>query len=315
MTMTIEVVGNTAADVCVEVEQFPGGTDAEFGPSSLAMAGNPARLDVGGNAGRTARLLAALGNRVRLHTALGADAWGDWLESELRDAGVQLVRPRSGHSATNCIATNSQGHRLSFFYPGETDYGDPAPRPDTAFLIISACPPPDGSDLASWLPAFADAGIPVLADLGPMLQDVDVAGLGRLAGADFYLTMNERELVEMTGATEVRLGIAELHEKNFGRIVVKLGARGALVSTPQLATAREVPTKPLPPRLRSTVGAGDCFNAGFVHALIAGANPCRAAELGNEAACRALGDHDSAASEHADTRSVATNTQRKGDSR
>ena len=44
--MTVDVVGNTAADISVEVDHFPPGTKAEFGPASLVVAHQAARLGI-----------------------------------------------------------------------------------------------------------------------------------------------------------------------------------------------------------------------------------------------------------------------------
>jgi len=253
------------------------------------VAHQAARLGVGGNAGRTAAVLGELGTRVRLHTRLGTDVWGDWLEGELTRTGVEFIGKRSGESATNCVATDRSGRRLSFFHPGASHYGTPKPRPDTRFLVVAGCPFPDLGELALWLSKFDEARIPVLTDVGPPLfERPDLAKLARLAGTDMYLTMNEAELGELTGCRDPSEGVRELRTTGFVRIIIKLGPRGALVSTPENGASRRVSTAQLPMGCRSTVGAGDSFNAGFVHGLLCGLDPCHAAALGNRAAHRVL---------------------------
>ena len=282
------VVGNTVADLFVETEHFPLGTDSEFGPLSLAVAQGAARLDVGGNAGRTAALLAEFGARVRLHTRLGCDLWGDWLRSELGRRGVDVVWGEGGETSTNFVATDAAGKRVSFFFPGSADYGVPEVGAGTSFVMVAACPFPDITQLASWLPRLG-AGVPALVDPGPgILGRPGLAELARLAAPQTYLTFNGSELAELTGEGDVAGGLRQAHALGFRNIVVKLGSRGALVSSGTRTGAWLLPGEPLAEGARSTVGAGDAFDAGLVFGLANGFDLCTSAALGNRVARRRL---------------------------
>ena len=288
MNGAVVVVGNTVADLFVEAEHFPLGTDSEFGPLSLAVAQEAARLDVGGNAGRTAALLAELGARVRLHTRLGSDLWGDWLRSELGRRGVDVVWGEGSVTSTNFVATDAAGKRVSFFFPGTADYGVPEVGAETCFVVVAACPFPNLTQLASWLPRLG-AGVPALVDPGPgILGRPGLAELARLAAPQTYLTVNGSELAELTGEGDVAGGLRQVHALGFKSVVVKLGARGALVSSGTRAGAWLLPSEPLSEAARSTVGAGDAFNAGLVFGLANSLDLCASAALGNRVARRRL---------------------------
>jgi 2-dehydro-3-deoxygluconokinase len=74
--------------------------------------------------------------------------------------------------------------------------------------------------------------------------------------------------------------------------VVKLGADGALVATPD--ERRTIPPFTIP-RVVDTVGAGDGFDAGFIAGRLLGKDPWQAAELGNVVGAHALmveGDYE-----------------------
>ncbi len=280
------MVGNTVADFFVETERFPLGSGSEFGPLSLAVAQGAARLDVGGNAGRTAALLAELGARARLYTRLGSDLWGDWLRSELRRREVDVVGAGGGETSTNFVATDAAGKRASFFFPGRADYGVPEVGAGTSFVVVAACPFPDLTQLASWLPRLG-AGVPALVDPGPgILGRPGLAELARLAAPQTYLSVNSSELAELTGEGDVAGGLRQARAIGFRNVVVKLGSRGALVSSGTGASL--LPGEPLAERARSTVGAGDAFNAGLVFGLANGFDLCTSAALGNRVARRRL---------------------------
>jgi sugar/nucleoside kinase (ribokinase family) len=287
--MSVLVIGNTVADIFSEAEHLPRGTGGEFGAGTLVVANQAARLRVGGNAGRTAWLLGRLGLRVRLHTHLGSDVWGAWLLGELAGCGVDVRGPVGGQSSTNFVGTDVTGNRMSFFFPGPCDYGTPEANGTTSFVVIAACPFPDLDQVTAWMAALGGLAVPVLVDIGPPLFGrPGLSELAALAGPLVYLTMNEAELGDMTGCHDRAEGMRRIQEVGFRRVVVKLGAHGALVSAGPGKPGWRVSAAALGPEPQGTVGAGDSFNAGLVYGLSTGLDLTKAAALGNCVAWRAL---------------------------
>jgi len=106
-------------------------------------------------------------------------------------------------------------------------------------------------------------------DLSETLREVDV----------FF--PNEVELRGLTGTDDVGDGLRRL-ENGRTRVVAKLGREGApTLEDGALLRAPAFAIEPL-----DTTGAGDSFNAGFLHAWLAGASSLDALRLG--AACGAL---------------------------
>jgi sugar/nucleoside kinase (ribokinase family) len=94
-----------------------------------------------------------------------------------------------------------------------------------------------------------------------------------LAQTDLLLP-NEAEAERLAGAATLPEAVASL-TKAGGRIVVKLGARGALYADgPRQYVATPPPMTPV-----DTTGAGDCFNAGLLTGLLRGLEPAEALAL------------------------------------
>jgi len=106
-------------------------------------------------------------------------------------------------------------------------------------------------------------------DLAETLREVDV----------FF--PNEVELRGLTGTDDVGDALRRL-DNGRTRVVAKLGKDGA--ATLDEGAVRRAPAFPIEPK--DTTGAGDSFNAGFLHAWLAGAPSLEALRLG--AACGAL---------------------------
>jgi sugar/nucleoside kinase (ribokinase family) len=282
--VTVDVVGSTTADISLRVRSFPAGTETEFGGGSLVIAPEAARLSVGGNAGRTAQLLALLGASVRLHTSLGDDPWGRWIEEQLVASGVHVVAAAGGRSSTNCVATDDEGRRMSFFHPSPVDLAAALPSADSALLLVAACPLRFGSDLEKLLQRFHDFAVPTVLDPGPALGERrDPRDLAALAPYVDQVTMNEAECLDLAGTSAIEESVARLHALGVRSLVVKLGCRGAIVSDETSDRPATIPTEALAP-VSGTVGAGDCFNAGFALGIVRRLGSRPAAALGNRIA-------------------------------
>lgn len=97
------------------------------------------------------------------------------------------------------------------------------------------------------------------------LWDLDLENL--LPHLDFFLP-NETELLHLTGSATINDALNSLsHHKTC--IVVKCGKKGAIL---QHQNQRMTVDALHVPNIVDTVGAGDSFNAGFIHAFLKGKN-------------------------------------------
>ena len=110
------------------------------------------------------------------------------------------------------------------------------------------------------------------AELRALLDDVDI------------LFANEEEAHRLAGTTDLDRAVEILHG-TCPVVAVTLGARGSIVLDRRLGetTMISVPAHPVT-QVVDTTGAGDSFAAGFLHGLVNGMGPDRAARLGALAA-------------------------------
>lgn len=103
-----------------------------------------------------------------------------------------------------------------------------------------------------------------------------------MAAADMLMP-TEAELLLLTGASALDEAIAQLLRERRDRVIaVTRGAAGSAVFTADgRIDAPDFPVEAVDP-----TGAGDCFDAGFISALLHGRTLAEAAEMGN--ACGAL---------------------------
>ncbi|MBU3064418.1 carbohydrate kinase family protein [Nocardia sp. NEAU-G5] len=113
-------------------------------------------------------------------------------------------------------------------------------------------------------------GITVVMDCQDVAVDVDTPGVrAALASTDIFAP-NAEEALRLTRAPTMDDAISRLNEL-VSTVVIKLGSAGATatydgerygVAAPQISAL-------------DTTGAGDCFNVGFVHGLLAGWPPAK----------------------------------------
>ena len=218
--------------------------------------------------------LARLGREVAFAGKIGHDPWGDYCLDVLRRAGVDvasIVRDRAAKTGITVSITSAMDRAL-VTYPGamltlsERDL-HPGFFSRPGHLHVSSYFLQDGMRNA-WTSVFArarGAGWTVSLNPGcdPMNEwDADLLSLVPLVDV---LLPNEMELEALTGEPDPARAIERLSN---GRTltVAKLGARGAM------AFADGAPVIVAPPALArvDTTGAGDSFNAGFLHAWLSG---------------------------------------------
>ncbi|MFF4844574.1 carbohydrate kinase family protein [Streptomyces collinus] len=234
---------------------------------------------------------------VRLLGRVGADA-ARWHERELLAAGVRphlVVDPEATTGTVICLVDTGAAAERTFL----TDSGaslrlEPADWSDalldgvtrlhlSGYLLFSE----SSRQLAAVaLTAARARGVRVSLDPAS-------AGFLRSFGVDRFLAFAEGldvllpsrdEACLLTGLTEPDDAAAKL-SRLVPLVVAKSGAAGALVARAGTVLAR-VPAVPAAPT--DTTGAGDAFTGAFLAALLAGADPRKAAVQGCEAGARAV---------------------------
>jgi sugar/nucleoside kinase (ribokinase family) len=267
-------------DVCVVGEINPDlilyGVPKDLQPERESLV-QGFRLTLGSSSAIFAHNLSVLGTRVGIVSKIGRDALGklavDWLSRGGVDiTGVQRAGARSATGLT--VILTHPGERFILTYPGtifELAYEDldlgyvfsarhlhissyflqKALRPRIADLFCQA----RRKGLSTSLDTNDDPEDLWADDVRETLRQVDI----------FF--PNEREAKRIARTDDLTRAIAALSEC-VGIVAVKLGSEGAIA---RQGTA-EWRSSPLRVVVADAVGAGDSFDAGFIHRFLQGAS-------------------------------------------
>mgnify|MGYP005835342679 FL=1 len=282
-TYPVLVVGNAVLDVILTVDHYPA-EDEELRAGSR-------RLAVGGNAANSAQVLADLGHRVSLLATLAPDAEGEMLRQELIAAGVdcnRLVRCDRGHTPLSYILVNTaRGTRTIVHHRelNELKLEDFQALPLTGYAWIH----------------FEGRNVKETGGMLRHLRQTDYAGRISLEiekdrpGLDALMPLAElllfsRVFAEARGHADA----ISLLEAMAGQLPGKAmtctwGEAGAWARDAQ-GVIHHVPAH-VPPRVVDSLGAGDVFNAGMIHALLAGSDLAGALDTASRLAGQKVGMH------------------------
>jgi sugar/nucleoside kinase (ribokinase family) len=232
-------------------------------------------LTLGSSSAICAAGLARLGDSVTFAATVGADAYGDFCSDALRRAGVDvsLVLRRADLKTGITVSITSARDRALVTYPGAIAALRADDLPDVVFpghdhFHVSSWYLQDGlrAGLKGRFAAAHRAGLTTSLDTGydPSEQWSREMLLETLTQVDVFLP-NEVEIQGITGYTDVEAGIRSLDD---GRLLVvgKLGAAGCLAR--HRGVSVRMPACPV--EVVDTTGAGDSFNAGFLHTWLRG---------------------------------------------
>lgn len=228
-----------------------------------------ARLEPGGSATLMACAASRLGLRTALASVVGDDVFGRYMLDSLRERGVDdrwcVVDPATPTGLTVILA-RPDGDRAILTAPGTLAAIGPEHVPAAAvggarhvhvggYFLTPRMQPA----VPEIFRTAHSAGATTSLDTGWDPAEAWDGGLAAsLAETDWFFP-NEREASLITGEADVETATAKLAAAGGG-VVVKLGAAGGL--------ARRGAEVARAPALRvetvDTVGAGDCFAAGFL---------------------------------------------------
>jgi sugar/nucleoside kinase (ribokinase family) len=248
------------------------GLPAILPPERELLAGDMAFL-LGGSTAITAHNLARLGSRVGLITANANDLLAGFCLSELERAAVDLshavTAPLSARTGVTVLLQH-ESFRRSFTYAGSTaclrfddldlDYLRSARHFHLSSLFLQRSLIDDVPRLFALM---KEAGLSTSLDTN---DDPTGTWIGPLAETLRYVDIlmpNEQEAMALTGQESLELAIERL-SCQVPVVVVKRGALGAIVV--DHGRRLEQPAFSVSPV--DAVGAGDSFNAGYLHGYL-----------------------------------------------
>jgi sugar/nucleoside kinase (ribokinase family) len=285
----VSEVARVPIDVCVVGEINPDlilyGLPKQLKPEEETLV-DGFRLTLGSSSAIFAHNLAVLGTRVGMVSKIGHDALGKMAVDWLASAGVDLTHVLRSSTATATglsVILNQPEHRFILTYPGtmfELTYDDL----DVDFIFSAR-----HFHLSSY---FLHRGLrPRIGDLfraakahglstsldtnddpeGKWAEDL----LGVLPFVDI-LFPNEREAIKIAGTQTLDQAIEKL-SRICPFVVIKLGAKGAVVRHGTEEWRRDG----MRVESKDAVGAGDSFDAGYIHRFLQGAGPAECLEYGD----------------------------------
>jgi len=216
--------------------------------------------------------LARLGDPVRFVGRCGNDSFGQFCIAALRDGGIDttfIVADDDLRTGVT-IAMSSRSDRALLTWPGAiaelgADEVSEAALADAQHLHVSSYYlqtklRPQLSELfararAAGLTTSLDPGSDPAQHWGRELIDV-------LRHVDLFLP-NQTEAYAITGAGTPEEALRAL-DNGVTRTVIKIGSRGAIT----LDHGKPLSAPGYPVQVVDTTGAGDSFNAGFIHAWL-----------------------------------------------
>ena len=229
-------------------------------------------MTLGGSSAICAMGLARLGNPVAFIGKVGADSWGDYCTETLRAAGVDvsgLSRDPALRTGVTISITSANDRALVTFAGSVAALRaadvDAWALDDAAHLHVSSF------FLQHELrPAFSrlfalarSAGLSTSLDPGYDPAERWDRDLFEALEAVDVLFPNEVELAAISGTADLAAGLRRMSNGRT-RVVAKLGRRGSATLAKDMLL--EVPSFAIEPI--DTTGAGDSFDAGFLHAWL-----------------------------------------------
>ncbi|HEY2471605.1 MAG TPA: carbohydrate kinase family protein [Terracidiphilus sp.] len=254
-------------------------------PSERELLANDLAIRVGGSGAITAHNLSALGDRVGFITTASGDEFGTLCLAELRQAGVDLSRcvPVSNVRTGVTVHLQHQELRHMFTYAGATfqlaldhldmDYLADARHFHMSSYYLQRALTPHIPELFAKLKS---SGLSISLD--PNDDPAQTWDRGILDSLDIVdvLMPNEREACLIAGEADPERAIGMLRDR-VPLLVIKRGPRGASAYTKH----DEWHVAGQTTKMVDAVGAGDSFNAGFLHGWIKGWHIERALAFGN----------------------------------
>ncbi|WP_175407623.1 carbohydrate kinase [Streptomyces sp. TRM64462] len=272
----ITVLGECVADAFTRAG---GDTDSDGTDSGDTYSdGLSLRVLPGGGPANTAVALARLGTRTRFIGRLSQDVFGGMFRARLAASGVDLGGCVTAAEPSTLAVADLDAHgraAYSFHAEGSADWQWTAEELAAAPLEGAAClhtgslaliREPGGPRVEEYLAEVRDrVTVSVDPNVRPLLVPPAAyrARLGRWCALADILRLSDDDLAALLPGAAPEEACDRWHEAGARLVVVTLGERGALASLD--GTRVRVPAVSVD--VVDTVGAGDAFTAGLLHAL------------------------------------------------
>jgi sugar/nucleoside kinase (ribokinase family) len=246
-------------------------------PTERELLADQMLLTLGSSSAIVAHNLASLGSRVGLQSKIGDDHFGRMARERLQQAGVDVSRVRETASSIQTgltVILPHPGRRHILTYPGtiaelslsdlDIDFLAQARHFHLSSFFLQTELRPDVGKLFRKLKS---AGLTISLDTNDDPEDLWQGGLRDvLPYVDIFLP-NSREACRIAGTNDPEVAARQLVGL-VPLVVIKQGAQGAIA----LRGSETFSSPALKVTAVDSVGAGDSFDAGFLHEYLRGAS-------------------------------------------
>ncbi len=242
-------------------------------------------ITLGSSSAIFAHNLASLGNKVGFSSSIGSDPFGEICLSRLAESGVDLSRVRRmpGKTTGLTVILPQGKQRYILTYPGtmfemsekdlDLDYIFSARHLHLSSYFLQKGLQPS---LAEIFRKAKKAGLTTSLDTNDDPEDRWSSEIPSLLKYVDLLLPNEREACKLAQVDDAERAVDILSQK-VRMVVVKRGSQGALA---RVSNEKYVAVPPVV-EAADHVGAGDSFDAGFIHQFIRGASVQDCLAFGN----------------------------------
>jgi sugar/nucleoside kinase (ribokinase family) len=253
-------------------------------PTERELLASGFTITLGSSSAILAHNLAALGSRVGFITKAGNDSFGAMAIERLREREVDLTRIAHGSKSGVTLILPHGSQRHIFTYPGtiselrfedlDLEYLASAGHFHMSSLFLQRELLPRVPELFR---RMKSAGLSTSLDTNDDPDDRwDVALIDEILPHVDILLPNAREAMKLSQADSLDAALSRLAQK-VGTVVIKMGARGAIA----IRDGRRVTAPAVPVTVIDPIGAGDSFDAGFLHQFLRGADLTTCLAYGN----------------------------------
>jgi sugar/nucleoside kinase (ribokinase family) len=231
-------------------------------------------ITLGSSSAIFAHNLASLSNKVSFSSCVGSDPFGEICLKRLGESGVELSRVRrmAGKTTGLTVILPQRQQRYILTYPG-TMYDMSERDLDLAYVFnakhlhVSSYFLQKGlrASLIEIFRKAKDAGLSTSLDTNDDPENRWSSEIQLLLRYTDILMPNEREACKLAQSDEVERA-AEILSQKVPILVIKRGSQGAIA---RVAKGKFVSFPPVVD-VADPIGAGDSFDAGFIHQYIRG---------------------------------------------
>ncbi|MGY1438729.1 carbohydrate kinase family protein [Streptomyces reniochalinae] len=269
----VAVLGECVADAFVAPRTTPPPSSAGESPAPLTLEVHP-----GGGPANTAVALARLGTPTRFLGRLSHDVFGRLFSDHLAGSGVDLSRAvHAAEPSTLAVADLADDGSADYSFHAQRtadwqwtdeELARAADSPTTCLHTgsLALAQQPGGAAVERLLARVRQrATVSLDPNVRPLLVDPAVyrEALPRWCALADILRLSDDDLGHLRPGATPQEAADAFHADGTGLVVVTLGGDGVMASL----HGERIHVAAPPTRVVDTVGAGDSFMAGFLHAL------------------------------------------------